>query len=182
MVEHGPEFADGILISEGEIKQRVKELGQEITRDYKNEDSLLMVCVLKGAIYFTADLSREVQHPNLEIETMVIKSYGSNTESSREPIIHLDILSPIKGKNVLIVEDIVDTGYSLKSLLDRINARNPKSLKICAFLAKDETREIDVPVAYRGFNTPNGWLFGYGLDNNELDRNKKDIWIRKKIS
>lgn len=140
-----------------------------------------MVGALKGAAVFLVDLAREIKHPEIEIEFIDVKSYGQEEESSREPIINLDIRTPIRGKNVILVEDIVDTGYSMNTLLGMIRARNPKSLKTCALLSKKDKREIEVPVDYLGFDIPDVWVEGYGLDSDQKGRARKDIVIRKEL-
>lgn len=162
-----------VLFTPEDIKQRVEELACDISKDYsKDKDTpLILMGVLKGATPFLVDLSRSVQHPNLLIDYIGVSSYGSDTNSSREPQITLDARIPIKGKNVIIVEDIIDTGYSIDTLLDIFNARKPKSIKVCAFLSKPSRREINVPIDYLGFEIADLWVQGYGLDTNEKGRN-----------
>ncbi len=162
-----------ILFTPEEIRERVEEMALEISQDYSQEQEtpLVLLGVLKGATPFLVDLSRSVQHPNLLIDYIGVSSYGSETTSSREPQITLDARIPIKGKNVIIVEDIIDTGYSIDTLLDILNARKPKSIKVCAFLSKPSRREINVPIDYLGFKIEDLWVQGYGLDTNERGRN-----------
>ena len=162
-----------VLFTPEDIKERVAELAQEITIDYSHdqETPLILLGVLKGATPFLVDLSRLVQHPNLLIDYIGVTSYGSETTSSREPQITLDARIPIKEKNVIIVEDIVDTGYSIDTLLGILKARKPKSLKVCALLSKPSRREIDVPIDYLGFKINDLWVQGNGLDTNERGRN-----------
>jgi len=162
-----------VLFTPEDIKQRVEELALEISEDYSEEQEtpLILLGVLKGATPFLVDLSRSVQHPNLLIDYIGVSSYGSETTSSKEPQITLDARIPIKGKNVIIVEDIIDTGYSIRTLLDTLQAREPNSLKVCAFLSKPSQREVDVPIDYLGFKIDNLWVQGYGLDTNEKGRN-----------
>lgn len=166
-----------ILITQRQIAERVSQLAQQITQDYKNEDSLVLVGALKGATFFLVDLARAVKHPDVEIDFIDIESYGSGTVSSREPIINLDIRSPIRGKNVILVEDIIDTGYSMNTLLAMLRARNPKSLKTCALLSKKDKREVEVPIDYLGFEIPDKWVEGYGLDSDQKGRARKEIVI-----
>jgi hypoxanthine phosphoribosyltransferase len=169
-----------ILFTERQISGRVTQLARQITRDYKDEDSLVLVGALTGATFFLVDLARAVKHPEIEIDFIDIESYGSGTVSSQEPIINLDIRSPIRGKNVILVEDIVDTGYSMNTLLAMIRARNPKSLRTCAFLSKKDKREVEVPIDYLGFEIPDVWVEGYGLDSAQKGRARKEIVIVKK--
>jgi hypoxanthine phosphoribosyltransferase len=176
--ERSPEVTYEILIPQERIALRVKEIAARIDEDYKGEDSLLVVGVLKGATFMLVDLVREIKHPEIEIDYISISSYGSGTESSREPIINLDLRTPIRGKNVIVVEDIVDTGYSLDTLIRMLTARNPKSLKTCALLSKTSVREVQVPVDYLGFEIPPLWVEGYGLDTNQKGRARKDIMVR----
>ena len=173
-----PDFRFETLYPEEVIRQRVQELGQEIQEDYKDEETLVLVGVLKGSFVFLADLARQISHSNLSIEFISVSSYGADTESTREPIISLDIRSSIRNKNVILVEDIVDTGYSFATLMAMITARGPKSLKTCSLLSKPDRREIEVPIDYEGFEIPDLWVEGYGIDTGEHGRNKKDIVTR----
>ena len=162
-----------ILFTEEDIQQRVRELGEQITQDYSKEKEipLLLLGVLKGATPFLVDLSRRVRHPNLLIDYMGVSSYGSEITSTREPQITLDARIPMQGKHVIIVEDIVDTGYSIDMLRGILRARRPKSLRVCAFLSKPGRREIEVPIDYLGFPIEDLWVQGYGLDTDEKGRN-----------
>jgi len=166
-----------ILITSEQIKERVTELATEI-KDDVDVDNLVLVGVLNGASFFTTDLAREFNNPKVEIDFMSVSSYGSNIESSGEPVIHCDLKNSIMGKDVVIVEDIVDTGYSMAILLDILRARRPKSLRVCALLSKPDRREVDVPIDYVGFTIPNHWVEGYGLDTNEKCRCLKNITRR----
>ncbi len=170
-----------ILFTPKDIQERVAVLASEITEDYSKdkETPLVLMGVLKGAMPFLVDLSRSIQHPNLFIDYIGVSSYGSETISSREPQITLDARIPIKGKNVIIVEDIIDTGYSIDTLLDILNARKPKSIKVCAFLSKPSRREINVPIDYLGFKIEDLWVQGYGLDTDEKGRNWPYIGYKK---
>ncbi len=158
-----------ILVSEEQIRQRTCELAQEISRDYEGKD-LLLVCVLKGGIVFLVDLMRELTIPH-SIDFMATSSYGASTESSGVVRILKDLDKPIEGRNVLIVEDIIDTGHTLDYLTRILQERAPASLRICTLLNKRERREVDIPVDYVGFNIPNKFVIGYGLDFGEIYRN-----------
>ena len=169
------------LYSGEEIHQRVKELAGEISKDYKGKN-LLVVGILKGAFIFTADLIRELGEylPDLEVDFMVISSYGKGEKSSKAPKIKLDLSIDIAGRDVLVVEDLVDTGYSFKKLLGLLSIRDPKSLKTCAFLSKPDRREVDVPIDYLGFTIEDRWVEGYGPDSNEKGRWRKNIVAKVK--
>ncbi len=158
-----------IMITEQQIRQRTRELAQEISRDYHAQD-LHLICVLKGGVVFLVDLMRELTVPH-SVDFMATSSYGSSTESSGAVRILKDLDEPIVGRNVLIVEDIIDTGYTLDYLTRILHERNPASLRICTLLNKQERREVDIPVDYVGFNIPNRFVFGYGLDLDQLHRN-----------
>lgn len=158
-----------ILINEEEIKSKVKELGEIITRDYQGKD-LLVVCILKGAMVFMADLVREIKVP-LDIDTMVVSSYGSSTKSSGVVRILKDLDQSIENRDILIVEDIIDTGLTLKYLMDNIFSRGPKSVKICSFLDKPERRKVNITPDYKGYSIPDEFVVGYGLDYDEKYRN-----------
>jgi len=158
-----------ILISEEAIQNRVKELGEQITEDYKDSD-LVIITVLKGGFVFTADLVRRIDLP-LTIDLMAASSYGAGTESSGEVRILKDINIDIKGKDVLIAEDILDTGNTLSMLKNLFEDRGAKSVKICVALDKPERRTANVEADYIGFVVPNKFLIGYGLDYDEKYRN-----------
>ncbi|MCP9486630.1 MAG: hypoxanthine phosphoribosyltransferase [Gaiellaceae bacterium MAG52_C11] len=158
-----------ILIGEQELQARIAELGVEISRDYAGRD-LLLVGVLKGAVFFMADLMRELTVP-CEIDFMAISSYGAGTDSSGVVRILKDLDINISGRDVLVVEDIIDSGLTLSYLMRSLKARKPATVEICALLTKPERREVDVPVAYVGFEIPNRFVIGYGLDFDERYRN-----------
>lgn len=160
---------DEILIGEGEIRARVRELGAAITRDYAGRD-LLLVGVLKGAVVFMVDLARAIDLP-LAIDFLAVSSYGLATESSGVVRILKDLEQPIEGRHVLIVEDIVDTGLTLKYIVENLVSRGPASLRICALLNKMKARKADVAIDYVGFAIPDRFVVGYGLDYAELYRN-----------
>src|SRR5215471_16411114 len=158
-----------ILIGPDELQARVRELGAEISADYTGRD-LLLVGVLKGAVFFMADLMREIS-VSCEIDFMAISSYGASTDSSGVVRILKDLDLNIDGRHVLVVEDIIDSGLTLSYLLRNLESREPASLEICALLTKPERREIDVTVKYIGFEIPNRFVIGYGLDFAERYRN-----------
>jgi hypoxanthine phosphoribosyltransferase len=158
-----------VLIDEGRLQARIRELGAEITADYSGRE-LLLVGVLKGAVFFMADLMRSITVP-CEIDFMAISSYGASTDSSGVVRILKDLDINIEGRDVLVVEDIIDSGLTLSYLMRNLESREPASLEVCALLTKPERREIDVPVRYTGFEIPNKFVIGYGLDFAERYRN-----------
>jgi len=157
------------LVEADALQLRVSELAQEVSRDYRGRD-LLLVCVLKGAVFFAADLMRQLEIP-CELDFMAVASYGSATDSSGVVRIIKDLEAPIEGRNVLIVEDIVDSGLTLQYLLRSLGARNPASVEVCALLTKPERLKVDLPVRYVGFEIANRFAIGYGLDHGERYRN-----------
>lgn len=171
-VEHG---VGEILVDEETLRARVDELGVEISADYQGRD-LLLVGVLKGAVFFMADLMRRLTVP-CEIDFMAISSYGAATDSSGVVRILKDLDINIAGRDVLVVEDIIDSGLTLSYLMRNLRARRPASLEICSLLTKPERREIDVPVKYVGFEIPNRFVVGYGLDYAERYRNLPYIGV-----
>jgi hypoxanthine phosphoribosyltransferase len=158
-----------ILIDERTLRARVAEMGGEISADYEGKD-ILLVGVLKGAVFFMADLMRHLSIP-CEVDFMAISSYGASTDSSGVVRILKDLDINIEGRHVLVVEDIIDSGLTLSYLVRTLEARGPASLEICALLTKPERREIKVPVRYTGFEIPNEFVIGYGLDYAERYRN-----------
>ncbi len=160
---------DEILVQPDELKERVRSLGAEISADYEGRD-LLLVGVLKGATFFLADLMRQITAP-CELDFMALASYGSHTESSGVVRILKDLDAPIVGRDVLIVEDIVDSGLTLQYMLRNLGARDPASLEVCSLLTKPERRKAEVPIKYVGFEIPNRFAIGYGLDHAERWRN-----------
>jgi hypoxanthine phosphoribosyltransferase len=158
-----------ILIDEDELQRRIAELGDEISADYRGRD-LLLLGVLKGAVFFMSDLMRRLTIP-CEIDFMAISSYGASTDSSGVVRILKDLDINIEGRHVLVVEDIIDSGLTLSYLMRMLESREPESLEICALLTKPERREIDVDVRYTGFEIPNRFVIGYGLDFAERYRN-----------
>ncbi len=166
-----------ILISAEALATRVQEMGAQLSQDYAGRD-LFMVAVLKGSVVFMADLMRTVTIPH-RIDFMATSSYGAATQSSGVVQILKDLEESIEGRNVLIVEDIIDSGHTLAYLRRVLLARNPASLRICALLDKHERREAEVPVDYTGFPIPNEFVVGYGLDFDELYRNLPFIGVLK---
>lgn len=166
-----------ILISKEEIAKRVKELGQQISNDYKGE-ALTLVCTLRGASVFFADLVREIsQDVDVEIDFIACSSYGAGTTSTGEVILVKDLSSPIVGRNIIVVEDIIDTGVTLNYLKKLLSARNPKSIKICSILDKPSRRKVDFKGDYIGFEIENEYVVGYGLDYNQKMRNYPDVCV-----
>lgn len=164
-----------VLIDRDVLQRRIQELGEEISTDYTGRD-LLLIGVLKGAVFFMADLMRNLTIP-CEIDFMAISSYGDSTDSSGVVRILKDLDINIEGRDVLIVEDIIDSGLTLSYLMRNLEARSPASLEICALLTKPERREADVPVRYIGFEIPNRFVIGYGLDFAERYRNLPYVGI-----
>lgn len=166
-----------ILISEEEIAKRVKELGKQLTEDYKGKE-LLVVGILKGCMLFLSDLVRTIDLP-LTLDFMVVSSYGATTKSSGVVRIVKDLEREIEGKDVLIVEDIVDTGLTLSYLVENFKARNPKSVKVCSLLDKPDRRKAQVEIQYIGFKIPDEFVVGYGLDYGENYRNLPFVCVLK---
>ncbi|HLY49123.1 MAG TPA: hypoxanthine phosphoribosyltransferase [Solirubrobacteraceae bacterium] len=158
-----------ILVPAEELERRVRELAAEITRDYAGRD-LLLVGVLKGAVFFLSDLMRQLEIP-VAVDFMAVASYGSATKSSGVVRILKDLDAPIDGRDVLIVEDIVDSGLTLQYLMRNLAGRNPRTLEVCALLIKPERQKVDLPTRYVGFEIPNRFAIGYGLDHGERYRN-----------
>jgi hypoxanthine phosphoribosyltransferase len=158
-----------ILVQRDELEHRVRELAAEISRDYADRE-LLLIGVLKGAVFFLADLMRHLD-VECEVDFMAVSSYGASTDSSGVVRILKDLDAPIEGRDVLIVEDIVDSGLTLSYLFRMLRARGPASLEVCALLTKPARREIDLPIRYVGFEIPNRFAIGYGLDHAERYRN-----------
>jgi hypoxanthine phosphoribosyltransferase len=157
------------LVSSEELTRRVAELGEQISADYAERD-LFMVGVLKGAVLFLADLMRGISVP-CEVDFMAVSSYGSQTDSSGVVRIMKDLDAPIEGRHVLIVEDIIDSGLTLQYLMRNLKARNPASLEVCALLTKPERIRVDLSPRYVGFEIPNRFAIGYGLDHAQHYRN-----------
>lgn len=170
------EFLEEVLIPENVLQKRIIELGKEISQDYEGKD-LLLVCILRGGVMFLTDLMRHISVPHM-VDFMSVSSYGIGSRRSRgQSRITLDINTDIHNRHVLLVEDIVDSGYTVKAVLELLGARQPKSLKICALLNKAERREVEVPIDYCGFVIPDKFVFGYGLDADEYYRNLPFIGV-----
>ncbi len=164
------EVLEEILIDAERLQARVRELGEEISADYPDGD-LLLICILRGGVPFMVDLSRNISVPH-KMDFMAVSSYGAGArESSRSARVTLDLQMDVGGQQVLLVEDVVDSGHTIASVLQLLKTRNPKSLKVCALLNKPQRRETHVPIDYLGFTIPNKFVFGYGLDLDEYYRN-----------
>jgi hypoxanthine phosphoribosyltransferase len=166
-----------VLIPAGKLQARIAELAQAITEDYRDKD-LLLVGILKGAVLFMADLARILELP-LEMDYMAISSYGNTTESSGVVRILKDLDDPIEGKHVLVVEDIVDSGLTLRYLLELLERRNPASVRVCALLDKEKVQNKPLQLAYIGFTIPDRFVVGYGLDYAQKYRNLPYIGVLK---
>lgn len=169
---------ESVLIDENRLYERIQELAQQIEDDYERSDDLLLVCILKGAVIFLAQLSLLLKRPH-EIDFMAISSYGSGTISSGAVQIILDLRQDISNRHVLIVEDIIDSGRTLAYLRRSLLARSPASLKICTLLTKPSRRAVEVPVDYIGFDIPDEFVVGFGLDYAERYRNLPYIAVLK---
>jgi len=167
-----------VLISEDDLKKRVAELGRELSELYSPQDQPLLVCILKGAFVFLADLTRSIDIPH-EVDFMVTTSYGTGTESSGVVRILLDLERNIEDRHVLIVEDIVDTGYTLEYIARNLRTRGPASVKVCALLSKPARRKVDVSLDFVGFEVPDEFVVGYGMDYAEVYRNLPFVGVLK---
>ena len=171
------EVLSEVLIPEDELQNRIAELGEEISRDYAGMEKMILICILRGGVMFLTDLMRHVSVPHA-IEFMAVSSYGTgNRESTGQVRITLDLNTDIFDRHVLLVEDIIDSGRTIASVLELLSARRPKSLHVCTLLDKAERREVFVPVEYVGFSIPNKFVFGYGLDLDEYYRNLPFIGV-----
>ena len=169
-----------ILVGEDDLERRIQELGAEISRDYEGKD-LVLVGILKGAVLFLSDLVRQIE-VSAEVDFMAVASYGNATKSSGVVQILKDLEEPIEGRDVLIVEDIVDTGLTLRYLQETLQGRNPRSLEVCALLSKREARVVEVPVKYVGFEIPNEFVVGYGLDYQQRYRGLPYVGVLNQAS
>ncbi|NLE46210.1 MAG: hypoxanthine phosphoribosyltransferase [Chloroflexi bacterium] len=167
-----------VLVSEEEIRQRIATLAEQMNQIYSDDDPPILVCILKGAFMFLADLTRQLSFRH-EVDFMEISSYGMGTTSSGVVRILLDLASSIEGRQVVIVEDIVDTGHTLSYILRNFATRKPASVRVATLLNKPSRREIDVPVDFVGFEIPNEFVMGYGLDFGEQYRNVPYIGVLK---
>lgn len=164
-----------IFITEEEIQETVGLLGHQITMDYKDiKEPLIVVGLLKGSFIFMADLVRKINLPT-HIDFMMVSSYNVENQQEKELRIILDLNTPISGRDVLLVEDIVDSGKTFSKILELLQSRNPKSLKTCALLNKKECRVVEVPIDYYGIEIQNKFVYGYGLDNSQMRRNLPNI-------
>jgi hypoxanthine phosphoribosyltransferase len=163
------EYLDEILVTEDQLQKRIAELGEEISKDYAGQ-TIHMICILRGGVMFLSDLVRHISVPNT-MDFMAVSSYGTARQSTGQVRITLDLTEDIHHRNVLLVEDIVDSGYTIASVLGFLETRRPQSLRVCTLLDKPLRREVDVPIHYRGFTIPNKFVFGYGLDIDEFYRN-----------
>jgi hypoxanthine phosphoribosyltransferase len=164
-------YLSEVLIDEATLKTRVAQLGQQISADYKVGEDLILICILKGGVMFLVDLARHISTPH-EIDFLAVSSYGKGArESTGKVRIDMDLSTEVTGKHVLIVEDIIDSGETLRFVMDVMLARKPASLKLCTLLNKPSRRRIEIPIDYVGFEIENKFVFGYGLDLDEKFRN-----------
>jgi hypoxanthine phosphoribosyltransferase len=171
------EFLAETLIDENSLQSRIAELGEEISSDYTGTDKLLLICILRGGIVFLVDLMRRITVPH-QVDFMAISSYGAGARESEGNVrVTLDLQTNIRDKDVLLVEDIIDSGHTIAHVLELLSTRQPRSLKVCSLLDKAERREVVVPIHYRGFEIPNKFVFGYGLDLDEYYRNLPFIGV-----
>ena len=173
------EYKVDVLISKEKIADRVKELAKEINKEFDGEE-VVLIGLLRGSVIFLSDLAREIDL-DAKIDFMIVSSYGNTMESSREVKIIKDLEEYIEGKNVIIVEDIIDTGYTLQKVVETLKLRNPKELKICTLLDKPERREVEIPVDYVGFQIPDEFVVGYGIDYAQKHRNLPYVGMVVKI-
>ena len=164
-----------VLLGEEEVNKRINEVAEQINKDYAGKD-IHLICILKGGVFFTCELAKRITVP-VTIDFMCVSSYGASTVSSGKITIKKDLEESIEGRNVIVIEDIIDTGRTLRYLLDDLSARGPKSLKLCAMLDKPDRRITDVAVDYTGFEIPDEFVVGYGLDYDQRYRNLPYIGI-----
>lgn len=169
---------DYVLLEAAAIAERIKELAEQIVNSYDEEDELILLCLLKGSFIFCADLSRAIERPH-KVDFMAVSSYGQSTESRGSVEIIHDLHRDIFGRHVLIVEDIIDSGYTLSKVTQILQTRHPASLRICTLLDKPERREVEVPIDFVGFAIPDEFVVGYGLDFNEKYRNLPYVAVLK---
>ncbi len=171
------DYIEKVLVTSEDIQAKAKELGEKITNDYKEKD-LVLICILKGGVFFLTDLAKHIELP-VTIDFMAVSSYGKSAESSGVVKIIKDLDESIKGKDILIVEDIIDTGLTLSYLVENLKSREPNSVKICTLLDKPEKRKANVEVDYIGFVIPDKFVVGYGLDFAGKYRNAPFVSILK---
>lgn len=177
MAQPYEKYLQEVLIDETRLQRRVAELGQQISADYANCDDLLLICILKGGVMFLTDLMRHITVPH-EIDFLAISSYGRGARSSTGKVrIDMDLTVEVTGRHILLVEDIIDSGHTLRFVLDVLQARHPASLRLCALLDKASRREVNIQVDYTGFVIENKFVFGYGLDLDEKFRNLPFIGV-----
>ena len=164
-----------VLLSEEEVDARIAELGAQISKEYEGEE-IVMICTLKGACFFARELAKRITVP-VALDFMSVSSYGNGSVSSGKIIMKKDLEESIVGKNVIVVEDIVDTGRTLSYLMDNLKQRGPKSLKLCAMLDKPDRRVVDIKADYTGFEIPDLFVIGYGLDYAQRYRNLPYIGV-----
>jgi hypoxanthine phosphoribosyltransferase len=170
-------YLQEILIDEHLLQKRISELGQQISADYADCEDLLLLCILKGGVMFLCDLTRHITVPH-EIDFLAISSYGKGVrESTGNVRIDMDLSQGVEGRHLLIVEDIIDSGQTLRFVMDVLKARRPASLKLCTLLDKPSKRTVQIPIDYTGFEIPNKFVFGYGLDLDEKFRNLPFIGV-----
>jgi hypoxanthine phosphoribosyltransferase len=172
-------YLQEILIDEQTLQARVAALGAEISRDYADCNDLMLLCILKGGIMFLADLTRHISIPH-EIDFLAVSSYGRGVRASSGNVrIDMDLSENISGRHILIIEDIIDSGHTLRFVMDVLQTRRPASIKLCTLLDKASMRTVEIPVHYRGFEIENKFVFGYGLDLDEKFRNLPFIGVVK---
>ncbi len=167
-----------ILLTKEQIEKRVEQMGRQISEDYNGKD-LIAVAILRGSVIFFSDLMRQISIP-MAIDFMAVSSYGSGSESSGSAHIKFDMQEDISGKHLLIVEDIIDSGVTLSGLMEMLKGRKPASIEMCCLLNKPERRRVEVPVKYIGFDIPDEFVVGYGLDYASKYRNYENVGILKR--
>lgn len=163
------EYLEEILVTEAQLQERIADLGAQISLDYAGQ-SIHLICILRGGVMFLTDLIRNITVPNT-LDFMAVSSYGTARQSTGQVRITMDLTQDIHNRHVLLVEDIVDSGYTIASVLGFLETRKPITMRVCTLLDKPERREVEVPIHYRGFTIPNKFVFGYGLDIDEYYRN-----------
>ncbi len=172
-------YLQDVLIDEAALQKRIAELGAQISQDYADCQDLLLLCILKGGVMFLSDLSRHIQAPHM-IDFMAASSYGLGARQASGSVrIDMDLRMDVKGKHVLVVEDIIDSGHTLSFVIKTLRNREPASLRLCALLNKQSRREVDIQVDYIGFDIENKYVFGYGLDLDERFRNLPFVGVAR---
>ncbi len=179
MMKAYEKYLSEVLIDEATLQARIKELGAQVSSDYNGCEDLLLLCILKGGVMFLSDLSRHIHVPHM-IDFMAASSYGAGARQSSGSVrIDMDLRMDVKGKHVLVVEDIIDSGYTLSFVIKTLKNREPASLRLCALLNKQSRREVDIEVDYIGFDIENKYVFGYGLDLDERFRNLPFVGVAR---